>query len=96
MKTLFSHPVTRTTRRVIRAVAATCAVLLAVAFVTTLSVDLGPALKSRAEAAASEVMGRPMHIGRLSVHLWRGHFVVEENPTETLAHLMPFLRRHAG
>ena len=51
--------------------------MLAVAFVTTVSVDLGPALKARAEAAASEFMGRPMHIGRLSAHLWRGRFVIE-------------------
>ena len=51
--------------------------MLAVAFVTTVSVDLGPTLKARAEAAASEFMGRPMHIGRLSAHLWRGRFVIE-------------------
>ena len=51
--------------------------MLTVAFVTTVSVDLGPTLKARAEAAASGYMGRPMHIGRLSAHLWRGRFVVE-------------------
>ena len=51
--------------------------MLTVAFVTTVSVDLGPTLKARAEAAASDYMGRSMHIGRLSAHLWRGRFVVE-------------------
>ena len=74
---LFDHPLTQKTRRVIRRVVVTCAVTLAVACVATLSVDLGPALKARAEAAGSEYMGRPMHIGRLSVHLWLGRFVVE-------------------
>jgi len=54
------------------------AVILAVACVTTLSVDLGPALKARVEAAASDYMGRPMYIGRLSAHLWRGRFVIED------------------
>ena len=74
---LFDHPLTQKTRRVIRRVVVTCAVMLAVTCVATLSVDLGPALKARAEAAGSEYMGRPMHIGRLSVHLWLGRFVVE-------------------
>ena len=74
---LFHHPLTQKTRRILRRLVVTCAVLLAVAFVTTVTVDLGPALKARAEAAGSEFMGRPMHIGRLSAHLWRGRFVVE-------------------
>jgi hypothetical protein len=74
---LFDHPLTQKTRRVIRRVVVTCAVMLAVTCVATLSVDLGPALKARAEVAGSEYMGRSMHIGRLSVHLWLGRFVVE-------------------
>ena len=56
----------------------TCAVIVAVTIVTTVSVDLGPSLRRRAEAAASSYMGRPMQIGRLSVHLWRGRFVLED------------------
>ena len=75
---------TQKTRRIIRWGVVTCAVMLAVAFVTTLSVDLGPALKARAEAAASGYMGRPMHIGRLSAHLWRGRFVIEDVVIEGL------------
>jgi hypothetical protein len=79
-------------RRVIRAIVVTCAVILAVAFVTTLSVDLGPALKARAEIAASNYMERPMHIGRLSVHLWRGRFVLDDLLIEGLsAESRPFL-----
>ena len=67
-----------------RRVVVTCAVMLAVAFVTTLSVDLGPALRARAEVAASGYMGRPMHIGRLSAHLWLGRFVIEDVVIEGL------------
>jgi hypothetical protein len=83
---------TRRTRRIARRVVVTCAVALAVAFVTTLSVDLGPALRARAETAASQFMGRPMHIGRLSVHLWLGRFVVEDLLIEGLTpESRPFL-----
>jgi len=90
--TLLSHPVTQKTRRFARRVVVTCAVIIAVAFVTTLTVDLGPTLKGRAEAAASQFMGRPMHIGRLSVHLLRGRFVFEDLIIEGLtAESRPFL-----
>jgi len=62
---------------------ATCAVILAVAIVTTLSVDVGDLgwpidLKERAEAAGSSFLERPMHIGRLSIRLWDGAYVVED------------------
>ena len=63
---------------------ATCAVIIAVTFVTTVSVDLGPTLKGQAERAASDYMDRPMHIGRLSVHLWLGRFVLEDIVIEGL------------
>lgn len=72
------HPVTQATRGIVRRVVITCAVILAVVFVTTVSMDLGPSLKGRAETAASQYMGRPMHIGRMSVHLWRGRFVLDD------------------
>ena len=80
MKNIFAHPLTRKTRLVIKSVVITCAVILAVAFVTTLSVDLGPVRKARAEKAASDYMQRPMHIGRLSVHLWRGQLALAQLP----------------
>jgi translocation and assembly module TamB len=92
---LLSHPVTQKTRRLLRRSVATCAVILAVAFVSTLTIDLGPALKARAEAAASQFMGRPMHIGRLSVHLLLGRFVVEDLVIEGLTpESRPFLIAH--
>jgi len=75
--TVAQHPLTRRTRRVVRAAVVTLACAVAVAFVTSITVDLGPALRARAEAAGSNYLKRPMHIGRLSVHLWRGTYVVE-------------------
>ena len=53
-------------------------VVLAVAIVTTLSVDLGPALRARAEKAGSDYLKRRMTIGRLSVRLLSGQFIVED------------------
>jgi hypothetical protein len=78
LKKLFNHPLTQKTRRILRRALVTCAVIIAVVFVTTVTVDLGPSLKARAEKAATDYMGRPMHIGRLSVHLWLGRFVLED------------------
>ena len=78
MKRLLAHPITQKTRTIVRRVVITAAVILAVAFVTTLTVDLGPALKARAEQAATDYMERPMHIGRLSIRLWLGRFVLED------------------
>jgi hypothetical protein len=85
LKKLFNHPLTQKTRRIVRRTVATCAVIVAVAFVTTISVDLGPSLKERAERAATDYMGRPMHIGRMSVHLWLGRFVLEDIVIEGLS-----------
>jgi hypothetical protein len=73
-------------------VVVTCAVVVAVVVVTTLTVDLGPTLKRHAEAAASQFMRRPMHIGRLSVHLLRGQFVLDDLVIEGLTpESRPFL-----
>ena len=92
MRKILSHPRTRTARRIVRGAVVVCAVILAVAFVTTLTIDLGPALRERAEREGSRFMERPMHIGRLSVHLWRGRFVVEDLRIEGLTpESRPFL-----
>ena len=53
------------------------AILLAVAFVTTVTVDLGPALRTLAQRGASGYLERPVAIERLSVRLLTGDFVVE-------------------
>jgi len=92
VKKFLAHPLTQKTRRIIRRVVVTCAVILAVALVTTVSVDLGPALKARAETAASNYLEQPMHIGRMSVHLWLGRFVLEDLVIEGLTpDARPFL-----
>jgi len=67
--------------------------LLAVAIVSTLTIDLGPALRQRAEIEGSKYIERPMHIGRLSVRMLTGRFVVEDLVIEGLAPAdRPFLR----
>lgn len=53
------------------------AILLAVAFVTTVTVDLGPALRTLAERGASGYLERAVTMERLSVRLLTGDFVVE-------------------
>ena len=54
------------------------AILLAVAIVTTVSVDLGPALRARAAKAGGDYLRRDMTIGRLSMRLLTGQFVVDD------------------
>jgi len=86
------HPRTQLARSFLRRVVVTCAVILAVTIVTTVSVDVGPAFRAQAEAGGSGFLERPMHIGNLSVRLWDGTYVVEdlviEGPTPES---LPFL-----
>ncbi|MEQ1761125.1 MAG: translocation/assembly module TamB domain-containing protein [Vicinamibacterales bacterium] len=92
MQKILSHPITQRTRRILRRIASIAAVILAVAFVTTLTVDLGPRLRGLAERSGSNYIERPMHIGRLGVHLWLGEFVVEDFVIEGLTpQSRPFL-----
>lgn len=73
--------------RVRRLVARLAAVLLAVAMAlvaSLLTVDLGPRLRERAEREGSRYMKRPMRIGRLSVRLIPGVFVIENLVIEGL------------
>src|SRR5690606_35495814 len=66
---------------------------LAVGFVTSITVDLGPVLKGQAERAGSNYLKRPMHIGRLSVKLASGKYVVEDLVIEGLTpESRPWLR----
>ena len=60
-----------------RALLFTAAVTAAL-FVTFFSVDLGPALRQRAERAASDYLERPMHIGTLKALVWPGRFEVDD------------------
>jgi hypothetical protein len=58
--------------------------IVAAAFVTLFTIDLGPELRSRAELEGSKFIERPMHIGRLSAKLRPGVFVVEDLMIEGL------------
>src|SRR5690606_17648710 len=92
MKRILGHPITQRTRTIVRRVVITCAVILAVAFVTTLTVDLGTALREQAERGGSAFIQSPIHIGRLGVLLWRGRFFVEDLVIEGLTpESRPFL-----
>ncbi len=64
--------------RGVRRILAIAAIILAVAFVTTLTVDLGPALRQLAEKGGAAYLKRDFTIGRLSIRLLTGAFVVED------------------
>ncbi len=52
--------------------------LLAAALVASVTVDLGPAVRAKAEDAGSEYIERPLHIGALSIRLLTGKVLVED------------------
>jgi hypothetical protein len=92
VKNIFGHPIAQRTRVILRRAATVVAIILAVSLVTTLTVDLGPRLRGLAERAGSNYLERPMHIGRLGVHIWLGEFVVEDLVIEGLTpESRPFL-----
>ena len=64
--------------RMVRRLLMFAAILLAVAFVTTLTVDLGPGVRGVAERAGANYLKRDFTIGRLSIRLLTGRFVVED------------------
>ncbi len=67
--------------------------LLVAAFVTSVTVDLGSLLRTRAEAWLTDVLTRPVHIGALSVRLFDGRFVAGDVVIEGLAPTdVPFLK----
>jgi hypothetical protein len=61
------------------------AAILAAVVVSTLTVDLGPAARQSAEKYGSKgLKGRPIHIGKLSMKILSGHFIVEHLSIEGL------------
>jgi len=81
---LLSHPVTRTIRTFVRRTVIVCAVILAVVLVTSITADLGPALRRQAEEQGTRFMERPLHIGSMHVRLWDGAYVFEDLTIEGL------------
>ncbi len=69
------------------------AALVAALLVASLTIDLGPSLRTRAETAGSKYLERPMHIGGLRVELLTGTFEVDDLVIEGLAPTdRPFLK----
>jgi TamB, inner membrane protein subunit of TAM complex len=64
--------------RYARRFAVSIGVIVAVIVVSTVTIDLGPALKAQAERRGGEWVERKMTIGRLGVHLGRGRFVLDD------------------
>ena len=60
-----------------RRFAVTIGVIVAVLLVSLLTIDLGPAVKARAEGFGSNWLERKLTIGRLGVQIGRGRFVIE-------------------
>jgi hypothetical protein len=69
-------PRRRRFRYVLRVLAVIVAMIAAI-IVGTLTIDLGPALRKRAETAASKYIDRPMHIGTLKILLLSGTFELD-------------------
>ena len=52
--------------------------VLVAAVVASLTIDLGPSVRELGERQASKQIKRPVHIGKLSIHVARGRFIVED------------------
>jgi hypothetical protein len=77
----------RPRRRVPRVVVRLGAVLLAVVvalLLTAVTIDLGPAVRTRAETEGANYLRRPLHIGRVSARLIPGVFVFDDLVIEGL------------
>jgi hypothetical protein len=80
-------------RRYGRRVLVVAAGLAGAALASLVTIDLGPALRTRAERAATAFLKRPMHIGRLSLRPIAGEVVLEEVVIDGVAPgARPFLR----
>jgi hypothetical protein len=79
-----SAPSPRRRRHPILRIAGVLVAIAAALVVASLSIDLGPGLKKRAEDAGSKWLDRPMHIGRLAIRLDRGAFQLDDLVIEGL------------
>ena len=83
LRTLLAHPRTQTTRKIVRRTLSVASVILAVAFVFTLTYDIGRINRLREYAAdagtkflSRDGTARKMSIGELSIRLWDGAYVI--------------------
>ena len=74
----FNRPRVRKSVRYISVCLMLVAAILAVAIVASLTVDLGPAARRALETQGSKYIERPMRIGRLSIHVLTGKYVIED------------------
>src|SRR5207342_1290827 len=75
---LLNRPRIRKSARYVSVCLMLVAAILAAAIVASLTVDLGPAARRAAETQGSKYIERPMRIGRLSIHLLTGTYVIED------------------
>jgi hypothetical protein len=60
------------------------AAILAVAVVTSVTIDLGPAVRALAESQGSNALKRRIHIGQLRIRLFLGRILIEDFSIEGL------------
>ena len=65
-------------RRYLRWGVATLAVVVAVVIVATVTVDLGPSVRARAERELANYLDRDVTIGRVGIYVATGNFLVED------------------
>jgi hypothetical protein len=75
---LFNRSHVRKSLRYISVCVMLVAAIIAVAIVGSLTIDLGPAARRAAETQASKYLERPVRIGRLSIHVLSGKYVIED------------------
>ena len=68
----------------VKVVLGVAAAILAVAVVTSVTVDLGPVARQAAEDLGRNAWKRPVHIGRLSIKLFGGRVIVDDLAIEGL------------
>jgi len=75
---VFDRPGIRKTARYVGIGLTVFVAILAASIVGSITVDLGPAARRAAETQGGKYLERPLHIGRLSIHLLTGKYVVED------------------
>src|SRR6185436_9821839 len=75
---LFNRSTVRKSARYISVCLMLVAAILAGTIVASLTVDLGPVARRALETQGSKYLERPMRVGRLSIHVLTGKYVLED------------------